>query len=185
MEINQQIHQEVESYLKPLKKQTEGEYQCSPSAKGLYRFLKENYNTYNRDNPCTLETLCQVLNYWDRTGDKEAHDKCRAILDDIHEINNSQKWEKVICTNHRNGYWLSHDQKDVDDYLDFYRSKARKAIEREYSVLLKLQRDGQCKLYTNSYEPKPVEPKHEQFHEVYEKKELKQASIFDQSITAW
>lgn len=184
MTIEQQIHSELEAVLKGMKTQTEGEYQCSPTAIALYRFLKDNYDIYTRENPCPLSVLAENLNYWDRTGDKSSHDKCREIISDMHEINNSQKWEKVICTNHKNGYWLSHDQKDIDYYIDFYRKKFQKAVEREYAILFKLHRHEQGKLFSNSYDPKPIEEKHEQFHEV-KKERWGQGSVFGDGVTIW
>lgn len=182
-EALQFLHERIGEYVKGHCTQEEGEYNCSPRAIALYKFLESN-PCYTKENPCKLDTLEQVLGYFTRD-DKGAHDKCRAILDDILEINNSGKWEGVICTDRRNGYWLSHSEGEIQEYLDFYLDKMCKAALRAYTVKLKLDRAGQCKTVSNSYEPKPITDKHEQYHDPYKREpRMAQGSIFGDGIIA-
>ena len=86
-EALQFLHERIGEYIKGHCTQEEGEYNCSPRAIALYKVLKDN-PCYTKETHANLSTLEQVLGYFTRD-DKGAHDKCRAILDDILEINNS------------------------------------------------------------------------------------------------
>lgn len=123
-----------------------------------------NYLLSNKDRAVTQRELIDSIRGYEESG-KLSHDKCPSIYADIDKINKSKEIDKIILIDNFN-YKIANKEEAID-FANYYLRKALKALKRYWTLIDKINNDGQGKLLSNQDHPIDDKSKAKRFFETF------------------
>ena len=108
--------------------------------KALYEYL------IKQEIPVSIEEVLTALPEYN-LAKASSHDPCPVICSDIHAINNSAEFEKIIVIDHFTYYVPT--KYEADQYLDTLWNAIEARLKRFYRIKYKLTKDSQSKFDEN------------------------------------
>ena len=108
--------------------------------KALYEYL------IKQDYPVSIEEVLTALPEY-KLAKATSHDPCPVICSDIHAINNSAEFEKIIVID--NFTYYVPTKVEADKYLDTLWNTIEARLKRFYRIKYKLNKDSQSKFDEN------------------------------------
>lgn len=123
-----------------------------------------NYLLANSDRAVTQRELIDNIGEYEESG-KLSHDRCPTIYTDIDKINKSKEIDKIILMDNFN-YKIASKEEAID-FANYYLKKALKALKRYWTLIDKINKDGQGKLLSNQDNPIDDKSKAKRFIETF------------------